>query len=343
MLENHPNDSRVRVDTSGKCQTLSGRMGTGGGNTPMVMEERGENKMMVVRRLMPIECERLQGFPSEKKIDFSKMTKDEYIAYNLSVGNIIVDVGKGKVYATRGPGGNKLDEPIELKGTDLKGYRIVSIRNGVTKLQCRVHRIVWIAARGVVPSGYVIDHINNNKADNRIENLQILTPADNSRKAKEDGLYKTGEDNKACKISPDLRDEIAYLHKCNDMTIRELAEVYGVSKSRIGQIVKEIGWTDIGDWKDSNGKVHKESDSPRYKALGNSIALPFWQHLINRISDTYTDRVPTMASLFDGIGGFPLCWERRNGKGTAIWASEIEEFPIAVTKIHFPEGDESDD
>ena len=46
----------------------------------------------------------------------------------------------------------------------------------------------------------------------------------------------------------------------------------------------------------------------------------------------------TMGSLFDGIGGFPLCWERCNGPGTAVWASEIEEFCIAVTKKHFPEG-----
>lgn len=44
-----------------------------------------------------------------------------------------------------------------------------------------------------------------------------------------------------------------------------------------------------------------------------------------------------MASLFDGIGGFPLIWEQLNGKGSCLWASEIEEFPIAVTKIHFPE------
>ena len=42
-----------------------------------------------------------------------------------------------------------------------------------------------------------------------------------------------------------------------------------------------------------------------------------------------------MASLFDGIGGFPLIWETLNGEGTCLWASEIEEFPIAVTKYHF--------
>jgi DNA (cytosine-5)-methyltransferase 1 len=42
-----------------------------------------------------------------------------------------------------------------------------------------------------------------------------------------------------------------------------------------------------------------------------------------------------MASLFDGIGGFPLGAER-NGI-TPVWASEIEAFPIEVTKIRFPE------
>lgn len=96
------------------------------------------------------------------------------------------------------------------------------------------------------------------------------------------------------------------------------------------------GWTDIGEWTDSKGKKHKEADSPRYKALGNSIALPFWFYLLRRISAQY-ERPATLGSLFDGIGGFPLCWERCNGKGTARWASEIEEFPIAVTKYHFGE------
>lgn len=96
------------------------------------------------------------------------------------------------------------------------------------------------------------------------------------------------------------------------------------------------GWTDIGEWRDSKGKLRKPSDSPRYKALGNSIALPFWDFLAKRISAQYL-RPVTMGSLFDGIGGFPLVFERHNGNGTARWASEIEEFPIAVTKLRFGE------
>lgn len=95
-------------------------------------------------------------------------------------------------------------------------------------------------------------------------------------------------------------------------------------------------WTDIGEWCDSKGNLRKPSDSPRYKALGNSIALPFWDFLAKRISAQYL-RPVTMGSLFDGIGGFPLVFERHNGKGAARWASEIEEFPIAVTKLRFRE------
>lgn len=164
VLENHPADSRVKICEDGIFQTLSSRMGTGGGNVPMVMEK---DMKTVVRRLTPLECERLQGFPD--------------------------------------------------------------------------------------------------------------------------------------------------------------------------------GWTDIGEWVDSKGKKHKESDSPRYKALGNSIAVGyanngsgFWMWLLKRISAQY-ERNATLGSLFDGIGGFPLAWEHFNGKGSARWASEIEEFPIAVTKKHFPE------
>ena len=165
ILENHPHDSRVKIREDNVFQTLSSRMGTGGGNVPMVMN--GENKMdnTVVRRLTPMECERLQGFPD--------------------------------------------------------------------------------------------------------------------------------------------------------------------------------GWTDIGDWGDSKGKKHKgESDSPRYKALGNSIALPFWGWMAERmVAQLRKDGLenPTMASLFDGIGGFPLVYQRNGCK--PVWASEIEEFPMAVTKIRFPEGE----
>ena len=97
------------------------------------------------------------------------------------------------------------------------------------------------------------------------------------------------------------------------------------------------GWVDIGDWVDEQGKTHKEADSPKYKALGNSIALPFWQWMIDRMAK-YLPENATLGSLFDGISGFNVCWARIHGARCCRWSSEIEQFPIAVVKRHF--GDE---
>lgn len=143
-----------------------------------------------------------------------------------------------------------------------------------------------------------------------------------------------------CGAAPDVAHALRAKASC---AYREDAETYPVQNMVVRRLTPmecerlqgyPDGWTAIGEWMDSKGKRHKDADSPRYKALGNSIALPFWDFLAKRISAQYL-RPVTMGSLFDGIGGFPLVFERHNGKGTARWASEIEEFPIAVTKLRF--------
>ena len=96
------------------------------------------------------------------------------------------------------------------------------------------------------------------------------------------------------------------------------------------------GWTDIGEWVDTKGKKHKPTDSPRYKALGNSIALPQWFWIAQKMKP-YLSENSTLGSLFDGIGGFPLVWQKTYGNGTARWASEVDSFCIAVTKRRFGE------
>lgn len=128
-----------------------------------------------------------------------------------------------------------------------------------------------------------------------------------------------------------------------NLDFREDSETYPVHSGKVRRLTPlecerlqgfPDGWTDIGEWVDSKGKTRKTTDSARYKALGNSIALPPWKWVLKRICAQY-ERDATMASLFDGIGGFPLIWEQLNGKGSCLWASEIEEFPMAVTKKHF--------
>ena len=104
------------------------------------------------------------------------------------------------------------------------------------------------------------------------------------------------------------------------------------------------GWVEIGEWTDSKGKVHKDADSPKYKALGNSIAVGaanrqsgFWIWLARRICAQY-ERQITLGSCFSGIEGFGLAFTIAGAK--LRWNSEVEEYPIAVCKKHFGDEDE---
>ena len=150
---------------------------------------------------------------------------------------------------------------------------------------------------------------------------------------------------------PDVSHALKAKHNCD---YREDSETYVATAIRntVRSMVRRLtpteccrlqglpdGYADIGEWFDDKGKKHKDSDTNKYKAFGNSMCRPFWFWLIRRISALY-ERPATLGSLFDGLGVAPLCWEQCNGKGTAVWASEIDPFCIAVTKRHFPEDED---
>lgn len=146
-----------------------------------------------------------------------------------------------------------------------------------------------------------------------------------------------------CGATPDVAHTLRVKANC---AYREDAETYPVQNMVVRRLTPmecerlqgfPDHWTDIGEWIDEKGKKHKDADSPRYKALGNSIALPFWDWMLRRMA-RYLPEGATLGSLFDGISGFNVCWARIHGAQCCRWSSEIEQFPIAVTKKHF--GDE---
>lgn len=151
-----------------------------------------------------------------------------------------------------------------------------------------------------------------------------------------------------------LQDKVGALNCMHDQQI-----ILGGGTEHMDTIVRRLtpeecealqgfprNWTNIGEWTDSKGRTRQTTDSARYKALGNSIAVGyannqsgFWMWLMKRISAEY-ERSATLGSLFDGISGFPLAWARYNGAENCRWSSEIEDFPIAVCKKHFGDEDE---
>ena len=104
-------------------------------------------------------------------------------------------------------------------------------------------------------------------------------------------------------------------------------------------------WREVwAEWAEINGKNPKTdkqirkwlqapiSESNQYQIYGNGIALPQWVWVLGRISEKLGKDNPTMASLFDGSGSFPLIWEAINGKGTAVWSSEVNPEAVRVSR-----------
>ena len=114
-VENHAADSRCKFSSGNKIQTLSTRMGTGGNNVPLVMAQQSysefsqtkqagtlkssggsygggsENLVVqanyIVRRLTPLECERLQAFPDKWTDGFADALRYKALGNSLALVN----------------------------------------------------------------------------------------------------------------------------------------------------------------------------------------------------------------------------------------------------------------
>jgi hypothetical protein len=100
----------------------------------------------------------------------------------------------GRVFTEKKGIRNLKGELRELKPSKKKtGYLYTNIYWGkklTERASLRIHRVVYETFIGIIPEGFVVDHINDIKSDNRLENLQLLTPKDNTIKYWETELAK---------------------------------------------------------------------------------------------------------------------------------------------------------
>ena len=367
-IENHPNDSRAKICEDGIVQTLSGRMGTGGNNTPLVLESvipfdttqiTSPGNWSCPKEDDP--CHPLAATAHVPAIAFTQNQREEVRDLEDVATAIAAEPGMHQqTYIATCIGNGQADIASHI--TEEKAQTLSTMHD-----QLAIHVAYGFDAynqdqyeevsktlrepiggdnTAKVLTTYGLDRASYNQGQNAQFDFSVEEERAPTQTSRGPGAvaaidFRNGSENYDVNGTM-CSKETGYNNNTNqnvrvENTVRRLTP----KECERLQAFPDY-WTQIGEWTDSKGKVHKEADTPRYKALGNSIALPFWDYLLGRISAQY-DRPATLGSLFDGIGGFPLCWEHHNGKGTALWASEIEEFPIAVTKIRFPEEDDGAD
>ena len=318
VLENNAQDSRMKISKNGVFQTLSAKMGMGGGNTPMVLDQamcKSENCTM-------------QGLGVYAGVAAPLVT--------AGVHGVCWDGSQTSPTLTaNNAGGNQRmpdKENFNCVCQSLETYHCNTEDEKAPVLKARDYKDP--------PCVYGLDRAAFNQGANAQYKFSVEEEKIGAQVARGPGAVCAAVDCRNGTENPDVNGTLQAKESggiscnCNNVC-RTNAIVRRLTPMECERLQGfPDRWTDIGEWVDSKGKKHKDADSPRYKALGNSIALPFWQWMADRMCKQY-DRPVEMASLFDGIGGFPLVFKRAGGN--PVWASEIEEFPIAVTKRRFPE------
>lgn len=77
------------------------------------------------------------------------------------------------------------------------GYRRVSWDRGkLGRVREYAHRLVWVMHNGDIPEGMMVDHINLNREDNRIENLRLVDKSGNAQNARWKGCFRESRSGK---------------------------------------------------------------------------------------------------------------------------------------------------
>lgn len=103
----------------------------------------------------------------------------------------------------------------------------------------KVHRVVWESFNGKIKEGMQINHIDGNKTNNSLNNLEIVTPKENTQHAWRNGLCKKvyGRKTSNCILDFEQVKEIRKLYK-DGKKQKELSEMFGVHQTNIHYIVK---------------------------------------------------------------------------------------------------------
>lgn len=131
-------------------------------------------------------------------------------------------------------------------GLNSKGYfhYILTDASGGRKI-FKAHRLIASVFLGECPEGMQVNHIDANKLNNRIENLEYITQRENIHHSMRLGLHPKGIKQGHSKLTEAQVLEIRARYIPNVVSQSMLAKEYGVTKTLIRQIIKRRNWKHI--------------------------------------------------------------------------------------------------
>lgn len=134
-----------------------------------------------------------------------------------------------------------------MKTRDRKGteYQIINLSKlDGKKRTFRVHRLVMMAFNPVENMDELeVNHLDGNKKNNKLENLEWCTASENQKHAFKTGLQKArkGESSNFAKLTEDDVKQVFELRK-QGLLQREIAEIVGCTSSNISAILRGKSW-----------------------------------------------------------------------------------------------------
>lgn len=124
--------------------------------------------------------------------------------------------------------------------TSSHGYKRVGLRLSDKPFEVSVHRLVATAFIPNPENKPAINHKNGNKTDNRVDNLEWVTSAENSAHAVAHGLMLKGDRHPRTKLSESQVAELKLLINEGVQTLTHLAKQFGVSVTHVADIRRGI-------------------------------------------------------------------------------------------------------
>ena len=135
--------------------------------------------------------------------------------------------------------GHRVKEKILKPTINHKGYYKVPLCKNSKVKKCSVHRLVYEAFNGQIPEGLQVNHINEIKTDNRLENLNLMT-------CKENVNYGTGNERRSKKQINGKKSKPVLQFTLEDILIKEYPSA--------NQVERELGFDQGNIVKCCNGK-----------------------------------------------------------------------------------------